>query len=91
MAILNVEADAGEVFPRLRTEMSLCTGPADARPSAEASISAMGDGLRPSTPRGRRGFVLSGMLASCSLLGRRRNKKIVEWKRTVRDNGQNKV
>ena len=59
MAILHDEADAGEVFPRLRAEMSLCTGLVDARPSAEA--------------RGRWGFVLSGMLGSCSLLGRRRN------------------
>ena len=54
--------------------MSLCTGLADTRSSAEASISAMVNGLRPMAPRGRRWFVLSGMLASCrSLLGRRRN------------------
>jgi hypothetical protein len=75
MAILNDEADAdadaGGEFPRLRAETSLCTGLADTRPTAVASISAVVNGLRPTTPRGRRGFVLSGMLASCcSLLGR---------------------
>ena len=73
MAILNDEADAGKVFPRLRTEMSLCIGLAVAQPSAEASTSAMVNGLRPTTPRGRQGFVLSGTLGSCSLLGRGRN------------------
>ena len=74
MAISNDEAaNGGGEFPRLPAEMLLCTGLADAQPSAEASISAMVNGLRPTTPRGRRGFVLSGMLASCSLLRRRRN------------------
>ena len=73
MTILNDEADTGEAFLRLCTEMSLCTGLADAWPSAEASSSAMANGLRPTIPRGRRGFVLSGMIGSCSLLSRRRN------------------
>ena len=85
MAILNDEADAGDGFPRLRAEMLLCTGLADARPSADASISAMANGLRPMTPRGCQGFVLSGMLASChSLLRRRRNRKKEVSSRTVR-------
>ena len=85
MAISNNEADAGEAFPRLCTEISLCTGLADARPSAEASISAMANGLRPMTPRGCQGFMLSGMLASChSLLRRRRNRRKEVSSRTVR-------
>ena len=89
MAISNDGGAAGGAFPRLRAEMSLCTGLADTRPSAEASRSAMANGLRPTTPRGRRGFVFGGVLASCrSLLGRRRDMYRERRKKIVERNGE---
>ena len=89
MAISNDGGAAGGEFPRLRAEMSLCTGLADTRRSAEASISAVVNGLRPMTPRGRLGFVLSGMLASFrSLLGRRRDMYRERRKKIVERNGE---